>query len=318
MNEEIKRIIEKPAPKKSVFGTPKKSFTYYQKIPKEDDVEEKTEPEDEEPDDEEDMAKDVKIIKEKAHVLKQKKSKNAVRLAEKPEQNDTKYIKEKVEKGDAKASERIGRTDKGDKNDNIWTYLILLLVIVAILFFIYKYTDAPVQTPSGVGNADDSSGFKTVTIYEYSDFYCPYSAAMQTTLKKIKEEYGVKVKIYQKQFPVTELHPLAKIAAEASECADDQNRFMQFHNIMFFAKRELVSSEEGIIEMGKNIDLDDFEKFKECILSHEKLQSVEDDITEGKAYGVKATPSLVIDGELLQGLQSYNVIVYTINQHLKK
>ncbi|MBS3122818.1 DsbA family protein [Candidatus Woesearchaeota archaeon] len=187
---------------------------------------------------------------------------------------------------------------------NFGAFLLLLIIIVGILFFVHKYTQ--VLAPQS----------NTITIYEYSDFFCPYSAAMQTTLKKVKEDYGVKVKIYQRQFPNTDIHPLAKLAAEASECADDQNRFIEYHNQLFFPKKE-IKTENDLINLASDADIENVDKFKDCLLNHDKLANVEEDIAEGKELGVKTTPTLVIDGELLVGAQPYNVVKAVINKHLK-
>lgn len=187
---------------------------------------------------------------------------------------------------------------------NFGAFLLLLIIIVGILFFVHKYTQ--VLAPQS----------NTITIYEYSDFFCPYSAAMQTTLKKIKEDYGVKVKIYQRQFPNTDIHPLAKLAAEASECADDQNRFIEYHNQLFFPKNE-IKTEDDLINLADDADIENVDKFTECLLNHDKLANVEEDIAEGKELGVKTTPTLVIDGELLVGAQPYEVVISVINKHLK-
>ncbi|MBI4454133.1 DsbA family protein [Candidatus Woesearchaeota archaeon] len=198
--------------------------------------------------------------------------------------------------------------DNNDNEPSFWgnfgAFLLLLIIIVGILFFVNKYTQ--VLTPQS----------NTVTIYEYSDFFCPYSAAMQTTLKKVKEDYGVKVKIYQRQFPNTEIHPLAKLAAEASECADDQNRFIEYHNQLFFPKKD-IKIENDLISLAGDADIESVDQFKDCLLNHDKLANVEEDIAEGKELGVKTTPTLVIDGELLVGAQPYEVVKAVINKHLK-
>ncbi|MFH1440134.1 MAG: DsbA family protein [Candidatus Woesearchaeota archaeon] len=196
--------------------------------------------------------------------------------------------------------------DPNEKGNNIWSYLFLLLVIVLVLFFVYKYTDS-------IAPAD-----KIVIIQEYSDFYCLYSAEMQTTLKKIKQEYGVNVKIYHMQFPNTDLHPMSRLAAEASECANEVNRFIEYHNELFFSKSKPQSEEDfiKIIESDK-LDTDKIPEFEDCFLNHLKASDVDEDIKKGKEAGVTKTPTLVIDGELLVGAQPYEVIKQVIDKHLR-
>jgi len=72
-----------------------------------------------------------------------------------------------------------------------------------------------------------------VTIIEFSDFECPFCARAYTTVKQIQQEYADSVKVVYKQLPLTNLHPNAQKAAEASVCADDQGKFWKMHDKMF-------------------------------------------------------------------------------------
>jgi len=72
-----------------------------------------------------------------------------------------------------------------------------------------------------------------VTIIEFSDFECPFCARAYTTVKQIQQEYADSVKVVYKQLPLTNLHPNAQKAAEASVCADDQRKFWKMHDKMF-------------------------------------------------------------------------------------
>lgn len=75
-----------------------------------------------------------------------------------------------------------------------------------------------------------------VTIVEFSDFQCPFCKQFFTdTLSQLTKEYidTGKVKLYYRQFPLTSIHPNAQIAAEAAECANEQGKFWEFHDILF-------------------------------------------------------------------------------------
>lgn len=72
-----------------------------------------------------------------------------------------------------------------------------------------------------------------VTIVEYSDFQCPYCSRVHPTVKQIMKEYGDKVVLVYKHFPLISIHPRAQIAAEAAECAKDQGKFWEFHDQLF-------------------------------------------------------------------------------------
>ncbi|MDP4011041.1 MAG: thioredoxin domain-containing protein [Candidatus Roizmanbacteria bacterium] len=72
-----------------------------------------------------------------------------------------------------------------------------------------------------------------VTIVEFSDFECPYCARAFATVKQIKDAYPKDVKIVYKQLPLTNIHPNAQKAAEASICAKDQGKFWEMHDKIF-------------------------------------------------------------------------------------
>ncbi len=78
-----------------------------------------------------------------------------------------------------------------------------------------------------------------VTIVEFSDFECPYCGGLFPTLKQVEKNYPQTVRIVYRQFPLSNLHPHAMKAAEASLCANEQNKFWEFHDSMFGNQREL-------------------------------------------------------------------------------
>lgn len=72
-----------------------------------------------------------------------------------------------------------------------------------------------------------------VTIIEFSDFQCPYCSRAHPTIKKVLADYGDKVVLAYKHFPLVTIHPRAQITAEAAECAKDQGKFWEFHDQLF-------------------------------------------------------------------------------------
>jgi len=99
----------------------------------------------------------------------------------------------------------------------------------------------PVQTTSratvGMGNLPILGNQNApVTIIEFSDFQCPFCQSFfQNTYSQLKKDYidSGKVKLVYRTFPLTTIHPNAQGSAEAAECANDQGKFWDMHNIFF-------------------------------------------------------------------------------------
>jgi len=72
-----------------------------------------------------------------------------------------------------------------------------------------------------------------LTFVEYSDFECPYSTQHASTMSQLYQEYKDQAKFAFRHFPLTSIHQNAQIAAEAAECAADQDKFWEMHNKMF-------------------------------------------------------------------------------------
>lgn len=72
-----------------------------------------------------------------------------------------------------------------------------------------------------------------VILVEFSDFQCSFCLRAYPTVKKILQDYKNEVRYYYKQFPLTNIHPYAQKAAEASLCAGDQGKFWLYHDKLF-------------------------------------------------------------------------------------
>ncbi|QQG44757.1 MAG: thioredoxin domain-containing protein [Candidatus Roizmanbacteria bacterium] len=89
-----------------------------------------------------------------------------------------------------------------------------------------KSVDLGILPPKGPPNAK-------VTLVEFSDFQCPYCIRAYPTVKQILQTYLNDVKFVYKQFPLTNIHPFAQKAGEASLCAADQGKFWEYHDKLF-------------------------------------------------------------------------------------
>lgn len=154
-----------------------------------------------------------------------------------------------------------------------------------------------------------------VTVVEFSDFECPYCGALFPTLRRIASDYATDVRIVYFQFPLIDLHPHAGLAAEASLCAWDQDRFWEMHDSIFSDQLELTSEE--LKRRAGQLNLDE-QAFSKCLASGRHKSEIQRDLNAGAVAGVSGTPALFINGRLLLGNHPYEEIRKIIDDELQR
>ena len=153
-----------------------------------------------------------------------------------------------------------------------------------------------------------------VTIVEFSDFQCPYCSRVLPTLEKVNEEYGDRVRIVFRQFPLLNIHPQAQKAAEASLCAFDQDKFWEMHDAMFADQKGLSVDQLKTKAVTLGLDAGVFD---ECLDSNKYADQVEEDLRAGSRMGVTGTPAVFINGRFLSGAQPFETFAAIIDQELE-
>ena len=136
-----------------------------------------------------------------------------------------------------------------------------------------------------------------VTILEFSDFQCPFCKRAQDTLEQVMREFPDRVRIVFKDFPL-DFHPGARPAALAARCAGAGGRFWEYHDLLFVAQPDF--SREQLVGYAQRLGLDRA-AFAACLDSRRFAASVDADIAEGRARGVRGTPTFFINGRRLVG-----------------
>jgi protein-disulfide isomerase len=141
-----------------------------------------------------------------------------------------------------------------------------------------------------------------VTIYEFSDFQCPFCSRAVETLARIKKEYGPdQVRVVFRDMPLPN-HPRANFASLAAHCAKDQGKFWEMYGELFKNQAKLEDSD--IKKYAKSIGLEEG-KFSECYSSKKYQALIDKSKKEAETLGIQATPSFIINGQLLQGAQPF-------------
>jgi protein-disulfide isomerase len=137
-----------------------------------------------------------------------------------------------------------------------------------------------------------------VTILEYGDFECPYCGRAFRELKRLESAVGDRLRFVFRQFPLTQLHPHAQLAAEAAEAAGAQGMFWEMYDALFENQRDLEPP--ALLTYAADLGLD-VGRFTRDLDEHRWLPKVRRDFMEGVRSGVNGTPTFFINGERHNG-----------------
>lgn len=146
-----------------------------------------------------------------------------------------------------------------------------------------------------------------VTIVEFSDFECSHCAAFHESVESVLRRLGQSVRVVFRHFPLDSacnpkvsgaLHPNACLAAVAAECAAEQEKFWQYHDVLFEHQQQLARP--FLIEYASRLGLD-VPRFTACLGSESARQRVQSDAQQGAALDIDSTPTLIINGRLIKG-----------------
>ena len=168
-----------------------------------------------------------------------------------------------------------------------------------------------------------------ITIIEFSDFQCPFCARFHIqTLPSLMEQYieDGKVNLVFRDFPIQSIHPNALPASVSAECANDQGKFKEMHDVLFEKQNEWNREETSVavamfIQYAKEIQLDG-EEFEACISSGKHIDEIRDDLNDGRDYGVTGTPGFFIGNDEigyieLKGAQPFDSFKKVIDAQLE-
>ena len=136
-----------------------------------------------------------------------------------------------------------------------------------------------------------------VTILEWSDFQCPFCREAQPVLGRLLAEFPEQVRLVFKDFPLRS-HELAVPAALAARCASAQGRFWEYHDLLFVAQPAFAR--DALVGYARRLGLDE-SRFTECLDAARLQEDVMADQSEGRAAGVRATPTFFVNGQKIEG-----------------
>lgn len=132
----------------------------------------------------------------------------------------------------------------------------------------------------------------------FGDFQCPFCLGAQSILRRVRERLGERLLFGFRHLPIPERHPLAELAAEASEAAAAQGRFWEYHDALYAVQPKL--SRETMLGVGRDLGLD-VERMASEIDSGAHRDRIARDLASAEASGATGTPTFFVNGKRFFG-----------------
>jgi len=176
---------------------------------------------------------------------------------------------------------------------------VIIALLVAILFyytfFNQKNSDLTASSISTGINPAKGNASSKIIIIEFSDFQCPACRAALPVIDAVLSKYDIA--FYYRNFPLP-MHKNSMIAALAASCANEQDEFWNYHDILFENQESLDS--ESLKGYARQLDLN-IEQFSLCLDSHKYKKEIEKDFQDGERLGVGGTPTFFINNRKVEG-----------------
>ena len=127
----------------------------------------------------------------------------------------------------------------------------------------------------------------------YGDFQCPYCAASQSIIRRVRDRLEGRLRFVFRHLPLTEVHPDAERAAEAAEAASLQGSFWEMHDALYANGGRLADGD--LIALADRIGLD-LDRFRADLDSPAPAARVARDAEAARANGIAATPAFFVNG----------------------
>lgn len=186
-----------------------------------------------------------------------------------------------------------------------------VVVVLGGIYFLFTSGVAKVEPPFQVGvihplDQVKGNASSTVILTEYSDFQCPACRTYYPVLREIVTEYGDRIALVYRHFPLLSIHPNAEFAARAAEAAGKQGKFWEMHDLLFEKQNEwsgvsdIVSTFRSYATLlGISVD-----QFEVDFRSKEVKDLVTAERVHALRLGIQGTPSFFINGSQIKNPNS--------------
>jgi protein-disulfide isomerase len=145
-----------------------------------------------------------------------------------------------------------------------------------------------------------------LTLVEYGDYQCPFCGAAHPVVEEVRRRMGGRLRFVFRHFPVTELHPHAQSAAEASEAASLRGRFWPMHDRLFAFQHAL--DDESLLVHARAAGLE-LGTFTLALASGTFAHKTREDFMSGLRSGVTATPTFFVNDARHDGSRDVDSLI---------
>lgn len=152
-----------------------------------------------------------------------------------------------------------------------------------------------------------------LTLLEYGDYQCPYCGAAYPVVKRLQKALGERLRFVFRNFPLTQSHPYALLAAETAEAAALQGKFWEMHDLIYEQQNALNPDIIPVWAEKLGLDLERLGRDIEAGAIEERLK---EDRLSGIRSGVNGTPTLFINGVRFDGSPDFHALMAALESEL--
>ncbi len=213
----------------------------------------------------------------------------------------------------------MSKSEKGKTKGVVIAIAVLVVIVVAYAVYVNVFS-TPKYPQAYIPKPYDGNSSAKVVITEYSDYQCPACGYAEPILRTLRSEYQDSVAFRYVNFPLVNIHKNAFKAAEAAECANDQGKFWEYHDKLFETQKAIqtdsLADPKFYYNLADSLGLDS-SKFRQCLDSDAKKDTVMRDLQESMGKNLKGTPSFFVNNVSVEDF-GYENFKNIIDQELKK
>lgn len=216
------------------------------------------------------------------------------------------------------AARKKAKTARGTSNRGLYIVLgaVAVIAVVALAYTLLSArTGGAATEPVDLGEVSDARLFELasgielgsddapVRIITFIDFQCPGCASFAAQIEPLLRQQYVqtgRAQIIYYDFPIPSIHPHAFVAARAARCANEQDRFWEYHDVLL-GRQSLWSGAGSVIgtfvDYAEELGLDRG-AFESCLRSDRYADTVTASMLLGQQLNVRATPTIFVNNRI--------------------